>query len=159
MQLMRWRLIGSTVDGLGELTMYADEDRRGVDVHVGNLACFCGKMVALSKRKANGRSHLHLLGSLVYCNGTAMNVLSGEETLFFVFIVMRLTDALLHKIHVKPYLVMAALISLPNAKSFVENGKLRNPHTSATHPEPPLDPTMVWGLEASARHSRRKLLQ
>ena len=65
MQLMRWRLFGSTVDGLGELTVYVNEDRRGVDVHVGNLACFCGKMVALSMRKANGRLHLHLLGTLL----------------------------------------------------------------------------------------------
>ena len=40
MHLLRWRLIGSTVDGLGELTAYVDEDRRGVDVHVGNLAFF-----------------------------------------------------------------------------------------------------------------------
>ena len=40
---MRWRLIGSTVDGLDELTVYVDRGRRGVDVDVGNLACFCGK--------------------------------------------------------------------------------------------------------------------
>ena len=37
MHLMHWRLIGSTVDGLGELTVYVDEDRRIVDIHVGNL--------------------------------------------------------------------------------------------------------------------------
>ena len=43
MHLVRWRLIRSTADGVGELTVYVDEDRRIVDVHVGNLACFCGK--------------------------------------------------------------------------------------------------------------------
>ena len=33
-------------------------------------------MVALSMKKANGRLHLHLFGTLVYCNGTALSVLS-----------------------------------------------------------------------------------
>ena len=60
MHLLRWRLIGSTVDGLGELTAYVDEDRRGVDVHVGNLAFFW-QMVALSMRKANGPLHLYFV--------------------------------------------------------------------------------------------------
>ena len=32
------QLIGLTVDCLGELTVYVDEDRRGVYVSVGNLA-------------------------------------------------------------------------------------------------------------------------
>ena len=47
MQLMRQRLFGPTGDRPGELTVYVDKGRRGVDVHVGNLACFSWQMVAL----------------------------------------------------------------------------------------------------------------
>ena len=71
---------------------------------------------------------------------------SFQEESSFVSFVMRLTTAPLHKIHVKPHLVMAALIRLSDAKGFVggmgnapccrtlqrslESGGLRNPHTS-----------------------------
>ena len=40
MHLIHWRLIRSTADGLDELTVYVDKDRRIRDVHVGNLASF-----------------------------------------------------------------------------------------------------------------------
>ena len=43
MQHTRWRLIGSTVDGLDELIVNVDEGRRRVDVNIENCACFCGK--------------------------------------------------------------------------------------------------------------------
>ena len=46
-----------------------------------------------------------------------------QEESSFVSFVMRLTIAPLHKIHVEPHLVMAALIGLSDAQSFVVNGK------------------------------------
>ena len=52
-------------------------------VEPSNGECLIPQMVNLRKvshheilRKANGRLHLHLLGTLVYCNGTALNVVS-----------------------------------------------------------------------------------
>ena len=56
---MRWRPIGSTAEGLDELTVNIDESRRGVDVNIGNRACVLWHMVALSTKKANGRLHPH----------------------------------------------------------------------------------------------------
>ena len=74
------------------------------------------------RRWRTARRRGNLLGTKVYCNDTALKVVSGEVVALRVF-AMRLTIALLHKIHAKPYLVMAALISLSDAKSFMRNGK------------------------------------
>ena len=94
--------------GLGELTVYVDEDRRGVDVHVGTSPVFV-QMVALSMRKANGRLHLHLLRTLVYCNGTALSVFSrGVVDRVFRDVIERCPAP---QNPGGPYLVMAPLIS------------------------------------------------
>ena len=89
---MRWRLIRSTADGLNELTVNVDEGRRSVDVNIVNRACLW-QVVALSMKKAKGRLHPRLFGTLVCCNGTALSVLSGGEDVLRVF-----RDALDHRV-------------------------------------------------------------
>ena len=69
-------------------------------------------------KKANGRLHPHLFGTLVFfCNGTA-----GDVVVLRVF-----RDALDHCVARQnpsgATLVVAALISLSDAKSFIGNGK------------------------------------
>ena len=71
--------------------------------------------------------------------------------------------------------MMAALIGLPDAQSFVVSGEctvlpyfptlvgvwgLDKPHTRLTmYRAQPLDSTLVCGQEAKASHNRRRLLQ
>ena len=79
------------------------------------------QLVALSLQKANGRLHPHLFGTLDYCNGTALCVLSGG-------VVDRVFRDVIESCAAPqnpggPYLVMEALISLSDAKSFVWNGE------------------------------------
>ena len=65
--------------------MHVDEGRRGVDVNIGNRACFLWQMVALSMKKANGRLHPRLFGTFVCCSGTALSVPPGEVVVLRVF--------------------------------------------------------------------------
>ena len=82
-------------------------------------------------------SHPHPFGTSVCFHGSALNVLSGEVVLRVFRDALDL--ALLHKVHVKPYFVMAALISLSDAKSFKETGKAPWPRVAV----------LVWELEKS----------
>ena len=85
-------------------------------------ACFCVKWSPCLWGKANGRLHLHLLGTLFF-NVTVRRWAFFQEESSTVSFVMWLNAALVHKIQVKPYPVMAALIGLADALSFVRNGE------------------------------------
>ena len=67
-------------------------------------------MVALSMRTANGRLHFRLL--LRFIVVVRHQAFCQEKP-----------SALLHKIQVEPNLVMAALINLADAQTFVRNGE------------------------------------
>ena len=82
-QTLNMQLIGFTVDGLGRSARCLRQRWKP--------RLFLWRMVALPMNKADGRLHLHLLGTLVHCNGTVQNVLSREVVVHRV-----LRDALDH---------------------------------------------------------------